>query len=82
MSSMQNNLVNPDHELRRYSALGRGELLSRLCRVRIEGRVMIEGMVMRNMGCAGGSRFRWKESGFGGRNQVSMEGIRFCIVAL
>ena len=67
---MQNNLVNLDRELRGYSALGRGELLSRLCRVRIGGRVMIEGMVMRNTRCAEGIRFRWKDSGFDGRNQV------------
>ena len=79
---MQNNLANLDHELRGYSALGRGELLSRLCRVRIEEGVMIEGMVMRNTRYGEGIRFRGKKSGFDGRNQVLMEGIRFCIVAL
>jgi hypothetical protein len=55
--------------------IGKGELLSRLCRVTIEGRVTIEDYKIRNTGCMKGIRFRWKESGFDGRNQV-------CAVAL
>jgi hypothetical protein len=41
-------------------------LLSRLYRVRIGGRVRIDGKVMRNIRCMEGIRFCWKESGFVG----------------
>jgi hypothetical protein len=40
----------------------------------IEGKVRIGVGIMR---CIEGIRFRWKESGFDGRNHVSLEGIRF-----
>jgi hypothetical protein len=62
-----------------------GEVVSWLCQVRIEGRVRINGRVIRNMKCMEGFRYRRKESGFVGkescfvgRDQVSLEGIRFC----
>ena len=89
-SSIHNNLASPGHELHGYSASGRGELLSRLCRVRIGGRVRIDerdkgirgagkdsGFAGRNQVSLEGIRFRWKESGFVGTIQVSLEGIRF-----
>jgi hypothetical protein len=44
--------------------------------VRIGGRVRIDGRVIRNMKCMEGFRFRWKESGFVGRNQVSSVALR------
>jgi hypothetical protein len=40
--------------------------VSRLCRVRIGGRVRIDGEVIRNTKDMEGIRFCWKESGFFG----------------
>ena len=46
-----------------------GELLSRLCQIRIdEGEREYEGKQV----LIEGIRFRWKESGFVGKNQVSL----------
>jgi hypothetical protein len=53
-------------------------ILSRLYQVTIEARVIIEEWYTRNTGCMEAIRFCGKESGFVGRNQVLLEGIRFC----
>jgi hypothetical protein len=45
--------------------------------VRIGDRVRIDGRVMRIIGCRERIRFRWKDSGFVGKNQVLLERIRF-----
>jgi hypothetical protein len=40
------------------------------------GGVRIDGRVIRNTKCMEGIRFCWKESGFVGRNQVSLVALR------
>jgi hypothetical protein len=44
----------------------------------MEERVTIEELQIRDTQCMEGIRFGWKKSGLVGRNQVWLEGIRFC----
>jgi hypothetical protein len=56
-TSIHNNLANPIHEIRGYSASGMGELLSWLYQVRIRGKVQINVRVIGNTRCMEGIRF-------------------------